>query len=91
MNGIGLMHYLLGLEVWQGDGELFVYQGKYVNDILHRLHKNSLKPMETSLATNQRKEDATLGEEVDATIYRNFVGSLMYPVNTQLDMCYAVN
>jgi len=27
------------------------------------------KPMETPLATNWRKEDATLGEEVDATIY----------------------
>jgi hypothetical protein len=28
----------------------------------------SCKPMETPLATNWRKEDATSGEEVDATI-----------------------
>jgi hypothetical protein len=29
MKDMGLMHYFLGLEVWQGDGELFVSQGKY--------------------------------------------------------------
>jgi len=28
MKEMGLMHYFLGLEVWQGDGELFVSQGK---------------------------------------------------------------
>ena len=34
MKDMGLMHYFLGLEVWQEDGELFVSQGKYVTDIL---------------------------------------------------------
>lgn len=51
----------------------------------------SCKPMETPLATNWRKEDATSGEEVDVTIYWYLVGSLMYLVNTQLNMCYVVN
>ena len=40
------------------------------------------KPMETPLLGNWRKEDATLGEVVEATIYRHLVGSLMYLVNT---------
>ena len=34
MKDIGVMHYFLGLEVWKGDGELFVSQGKYENEIL---------------------------------------------------------
>ena len=38
--------------------------------------------METPLATNWRKEDATSGEEVYAIIYHQLVGSLMYIVNT---------
>ncbi len=29
-----------------------------------------------------RREDATSGEEVDATVYRQLVGSLMHLVNT---------
>jgi len=87
---MGLMHYFLGMEVWQGDGDLFVSQSKYANAILKRFCMESSKPMETRLAGKWRKEDSTLGEVVETTIYRHLVGSLMYLVNTQPDMCYAV-
>jgi len=76
MKDLGLMHYFLIMEVWQGDGELFVSQGKYANEILKKFH------METPLASNWRKEDATSGEVVEDTINRHLVGSLMYLVNT---------
>ena len=76
------MHYFLGMEVWQGDGELFVSQGKYANEILKKFHMESNKPRETPLAGNWRKEDATSGEVVEVTIYKQLVGSLMYLVNT---------
>ena len=36
MKDLGLMHYFLGLEVWQNLGEIFLTQGKYVVDILQR-------------------------------------------------------
>ena len=49
------------------------------------------KPMETPLPGNWRKEDATLGEVVDATIYRQLVCSLMYLVNTKPENFYTVN
>ena len=91
MKDMGLMHYFLGMEVWQGDGELFVSQGKYANEILRRFCMERSKPMETPLAGNWRKEDATSGEVVEATMYRQLVGSLMYLVNTQPYLCYAVN
>lgn len=64
-----LMHYFLELEVWKENGELFVSQGKCVNKIFQRFHMDSCKPMEIPLATNQRKEEDTSGEEVDATVY----------------------
>ena len=40
--------------------------------------------METPLIGNWRKEDATSGAVVDATVYKKLVGSLMYLVNTRL-------
>ena len=49
------------------------------------------KPMETPLAGNWRKEDATSCEVVAATFYRQLVGSLLYLVNTRPDLCFAVN
>eukprot|EP00253_Pinus_taeda_P006094 PITA_06094 len=53
MKDMGLMYYFLGLEVWQGDRELFVSQGKYANEILRRFRMESSKPMENPLAVNQ--------------------------------------
>eukprot|EP00253_Pinus_taeda_P016244 PITA_16244 len=91
MKDMGLMHYFLGMEVWQTDGELFVSQRKYANEILRRFHMEKCKPMQTPLAGNWRKEDATSREVVEATVYRQLVGSLMYLVNTGPYLCYAVN
>eukprot|EP00253_Pinus_taeda_P002889 PITA_02889 len=59
MKEMGLMRYFLGMKVWQKDGEVLVYQGKYANEILRRFHMEKCKPMQTYLAGNWRKEDAT--------------------------------
>jgi hypothetical protein len=36
MKELGLMHYLLALEVWQRSNEIFLSQGKYTIDVLQR-------------------------------------------------------
>ena len=44
MKYMGLMHYFLSMEVWQKDGEVFVSQGKYANEILKRFHRINASP-----------------------------------------------
>ena len=88
---IGLMHYFLGLEVWQELGHIFLGQGKYAVDILRRFRMEDCRPMSTPMVTNCKKLLASEGELVDPTLYRQLIGSLMYLVNTQPDMCFAVN
>eukprot|EP00253_Pinus_taeda_P017953 PITA_17953 len=56
--------------------EVFISQGKYTNEVLKRFHMESSKPMETPLASNWRKEDDASGEVVEATVYKQLVGSL---------------
>jgi len=70
MKDMSLMHYFLGMEVWQKDGEVFVSQGKYANEILRRFHMKKCKPMQTPLAGNWRKEHDASSEVVAATVYR---------------------
>eukprot|EP00253_Pinus_taeda_P007177 PITA_07177 len=88
MKGIGLMHYFLGIEVWQGDDELFFSHGNYANDILNKFHMESSKPMDTCPVGNWREEDVTSSEVVEANIYRQLVVSLMYVVKTPPKMCF---
>ena len=82
MKDLGLLHYFLGLKIQQCSGGLFVSQGKYVWEILEKFNMQGCKPVDTPLLGGWRKEDATSAEEVDATVYRQLVGSLMYLVNT---------
>eukprot|EP00253_Pinus_taeda_P003110 PITA_03110 len=83
--------FTISLEIWQHNGGLFLSQGKYARKILEKFNMHGYKPVDTPLLGGWRKEDATSGEEVDATVYRQLVGSLMYLVNTRPDICYAVN
>ena len=90
MKDLGLMHYFLGLEVWQMDGRFFLGHGKYAVEILRRFRMMDSRPMSTPLVTNWRKIDTSDSETVDPTIYRQLIGSLMYLVNTQPDISFAV-
>ena len=91
MKDLGLMHYFLGLEFWQQKGEIFLRQGRYATEILKRFRIQDCRPMATPMITNWKKIDRFEDKEVDPTLYKQLIGSLMYPVNTRLDICYAVN
>eukprot|EP00253_Pinus_taeda_P036605 PITA_36605 len=91
MKDLGRMHYFLGLEVWPQKGEIFLGQGRYATKILKRFRMEDCRPMATPMITNWKKIDASEGEDVDPTLYKQLIGSLMYLVNTKPDICYAVN
>jgi hypothetical protein len=91
MKDIGLMHYFLGLELWQEEGHIFLGQGRYAVDILSRFNMGDCKPMSTPMITNWQKISTSASPLVNPTLYRQLIGSLMYLVNTRPDICFAVN
>lgn len=91
MKDIGLMHYFLGLEVWQEEGHIFLGQGKYAVDVLSRFHMADCKPVSTPMATTGKELYTLDSQEVDPALYRKLIGSLMYLVNTRPDICFTVN
>jgi hypothetical protein len=91
MKDLGLMHYYLGLEVWQKRGEVFLGQGKYAIKILQKFGMMDCKSMDTPMNTDIRKVKDPNSDPVDPSLYRQLIGSLMYLVNTRPDICFAVN
>ena len=83
MKDLGLMHYFLGLEVWQQKCEIFLGQGRYATKILKRFKMEEFRPMATPMITNWKKIDTSEEDEADFALYRQLIGSLMYLVNTQ--------
>jgi hypothetical protein len=88
---LGLMHYYLGLEVWQKRGEVFLGQGKYAIKILQKFGMMDCKSMDTPMNSDIRKVKVSDSNPVDPSLYRQLIGSLMYLVNTRPDICFAVN
>ena len=91
MKDIGLMHYFLGLEVWQEEGHFFLGQGKYIVEILGRFHMEDCRPMSTPMIIKCKKLHDSDSQLVDPALYRQMIGSLMYLVNTKPDICFAAN
>ena len=52
MKDLGMMHYFLGLEVWQLPDEIFLNQGKYAVEILKIFGMLDFKEINTPMVTN---------------------------------------
>ena len=90
MKNLGMMHYFLGMEVWQTVDGISLQQGKYGVEILKRFGMNC-KAMATHMSSNLNLlSDASL-ELVDATMYCQMIGSLMYLTNTRPYIFFVMN
>jgi hypothetical protein len=70
MKYLGLMHYFLGLEVWQSLERIFLNQGKYKVEILKRFNMLKCKPMNTPMEVKLKLLVDTSSDLIDATLYR---------------------
>ena len=55
MKDLGLMHYILGLEVWQRPGKIFLSQGKYIVKLQERFGMVDCKSMSAPIELNFQK------------------------------------
>jgi hypothetical protein len=91
MKYLGLMHYFLGLEVWKSPKNIFLNQGKYTVEIFKRFNMLECKPMNTPMEVKLKLLVDTLSELIDATLYRQIIGSLMYLTNIGPDIYFSMN
>ena len=91
MKELGMMHYFLGMEVWQNADGIFLRQGKYALAILKRFGMMDCKALTTPMESNMKLlSDASL-EVVDAVMYHQMIGCLMYLTNMRPNIFFVVN
>eukprot|EP00253_Pinus_taeda_P031819 PITA_31819 len=78
-------------EVKQTKNGIFISQVKYVADILERfkMQNNKSTPTPTVMGLKLRKEDCS--NNVNLTLYKSMIGSLMYLATNRADIMYAVS
>ena len=91
MKDLGMMHCFLGLEVWQYLDKILLNQGKYAVEILKIFGMIDCKDMTTPMTTSLKSLNDYASKVVDATLYIQIIGSLIYLISTRPDICFVVN
>jgi hypothetical protein len=85
MTDLGKMKFFLGVEVSQNAYGIHLCQKKYAREVLERFNMWNCNPVKNPIVpgTVLSREG---GENVDSTMYKQLVGSLMYLTATRPDM-----
>ena len=77
--------------MWQNADGIFLSEEKYVVKISKKLGMLEHKALATPVVSNLKLLCDASFESVDAMMYHWMIGSLMYLMNTRLDIFFAVN
>ena len=91
MKDLGHLSYFLGLKVFSDSTNYYLSQAKYAFDLLSRAGLTNTKIVSTPLEMNAHLTPLDGTPLSDATLYRQFVGSLVYLTIIRLDIAHAVH
>eukprot|EP00253_Pinus_taeda_P004174 PITA_04174 len=90
MTDLGHLLYFLGLQVLQSKEGISLSQSKYACDILRHFHIEDCKPAPSPFQSGVKLSVSCTSPEVDATLYRQLVGKLLYLTHTRPDLSFSV-
>ncbi|GJT57487.1 retrovirus-related pol polyprotein from transposon TNT 1-94 [Tanacetum coccineum] len=84
MSMMGQMSFFLGLQISQSPRGIFINQSKYAYEIVKKYGLHSTDSVDTPMIENKKLDEDLQGKQVDATLYRGMIGSLMYLTSSSL-------
>ncbi|GJT94401.1 retrovirus-related pol polyprotein from transposon TNT 1-94, partial [Tanacetum coccineum] len=90
MSMMGQMSFFLGLQISQSPRGIFINQSKYASEIVKKYGLLTTDSVDTPLVEKSKLDEDLQGKQVDATLYRGTIGSLMYLTSSRIDPIYAV-
>ena len=87
---VGELNYFLGLQVKQQKDEIFISQEKYAKNLVKRFGLDSKKHASTPMSSSIKLSSDPIGMEVDLTLYKSIIGSLLYLTTSRPDISFSV-
>ncbi|GJY75956.1 retrovirus-related pol polyprotein from transposon TNT 1-94, partial [Tanacetum coccineum] len=87
---MGKMSFVLGLQVSKSPKGIFINQSKYAFEIVKKYGLLTTDCVDTPLVEISKLDEDLQGKQVDSTLYRGMIGSLMYLTSHRPDLIYAV-
>ncbi|GKC49174.1 retrovirus-related pol polyprotein from transposon TNT 1-94 [Tanacetum coccineum] len=79
-----------GLQISQSPRGIFINQSKYASEIVKKYGLHSTDSVDTPMIENKKLDEDLQGKQVDATLYRGMIGSLMYLTSSRPDLNHVV-
>lgn len=86
MSMLGEMNLLLGLQIYQNNNGIYIYQSKYVSEMLKKFQMEDYRPVNTPMVTRCKLSKDDDSKEVDQNLYISMIGSLLYVKTYRLDV-----
>jgi hypothetical protein len=90
MSMLGELSFFLGLQIHQSEKGIFISQGKYLKEILKKFGMENCAPVSTPMTTSCKLNKDDDAPEVDQTMYRSMIGSLLYLTTSRPDIIQVV-
>ena len=88
---VGELTFFLGLQVKQKKEDIFISQEKYARNIVKKFGLDSKKHASAPMSSFAKLNVDSSGVEVSPTLYRSFIGSLLYLTASRLDIAFSVD
>ena len=90
MSLLGELTYFLGLHISQWDKGIFIYQTKYIKEMLKKFKMEYCKPILTPMVTGCKLSLEDSSKDVDQRLYRSMIGSILYVMASRPDVMQVV-
>ncbi|GJV17931.1 retrovirus-related pol polyprotein from transposon TNT 1-94 [Tanacetum coccineum] len=90
MSTMGQMSFFFGLQISQSPRGIFINQSKYASEIVKKYGLLTTDSVNTPMVEKNKLDEDLQGKQVDATLYRGMIGSLMYLTSSRPGLIYAV-
>ena len=90
MSVIGKLTHFLRLQIHQQDSGIFLSQSKYAKNLVKKFGLESTSSIRTPMSPNVKLTVDLLGKNVDSSLYRSVIGSLLYLTASRPNISYSV-
>jgi len=90
MSLVGELTHFLGLQVKQMEDTIFISHSKYAKNIVKKFGMDNGGHKRTSSTTHLKLKKDENGVDIDQSMYRSMIGSLLYLTTSRLDITFAV-
>lgn len=91
MSDLGRIQYFLRIEVIQNAAGIFTCQRRYAREVLTRFGMENSKSVKNPIVPGTRLSKDETGVEIDVTMFKRVVGSLMYLTATRPYLMFGVS